>query len=90
MADQERSDICIDFTISLCALKIETNTNKFVISKQTALKQGLHALKSYLKLSREYGFHTSPNSKVSASEDHGENCIKVRPPLVRLLLRHRP
>ena len=49
---------------------------------------GVHALKSYLKLICEYELHRLPNKKVSGAKDHGENHIKVRPPLVRHLLRN--
>ena len=31
----------------------------------------------------EYELHTLPNAKVDVAKDHGENHIKVRPPLVR-------
>ena len=30
----------------------------------------------------EYELHTLPNAKVDVAKDHGENHIKVRPPLV--------
>ena len=54
-----------------------------------ALILGVHALRSYLKLICEYEFQRLPNKKVSGAKDHGENCIKVRPPLVHHLLRNR-
>ena len=54
-----------------------------------ALIFGVHALRSYLKLICEYEFHRLPNEKVSGAKDHGKNYIKVRPPLVRHLLRNR-
>ena len=44
----------------------------------------------YLKLSCQYELHISPNTRVSPAKDYGENYIKVRPPLVRHLLRNRP
>ena len=47
MADQERSDFCVGFTMNLCTL--ETNV-KFAISNQL----DVHALKSYLRLICEY------------------------------------
>ena len=68
---------------------IKAIVNKFAISNNTALILGVHALRSYLKLSCEYDFHSLPNKKVSGAKDHGENYIKVRPPLVRHLLRNR-
>ena len=67
---------------------IETIVNKFV-SNHTALILGVHALRSYLKLICEYELHTLPNKKVILAKDHGKNYIKVRPPLVRHLLRSR-
>ena len=50
---------------------------------------GVHALRSYLKLICEYELHSLPNGKVSGAKDHGENNIKVRPPMIRHLLRNR-
>ena len=66
---------------------MKTNVNKFAISNCTALKLATHSLRSYFKVTCEYELHTLPNSKVSTAKDHGENYIKVRPPLVRHLLR---
>ena len=59
------------------------------ISNHTALILDVHALRSYLKLICEYELHTLPNTKVSGAKDHGKTYIKVRPPLVRHLLRNR-
>ena len=67
---------------------IKTIVNKFAISNHTALILGMHAVRSYLKLICEYELHILPNTKVSAINDHGKNCMKVRPPLVRNLLRN--
>ena len=36
-----------------------------------------------LKLTYECELHILPNTKISVAKGHGENCIKVRPPLVR-------
>ena len=49
---------------------------------------GVHALRSYLKLICEYELYSLLNKKVSRTEDHGKNYIKVRPPLVRHLFRN--
>ena len=68
---------------------IKTIVNKFATSNHTALILGVHALRSYLKLICEYKLHSLPNRKVSGAKDHGKNYIKVRPPLVRHLLRNR-
>ena len=68
---------------------IKTIVNKFAISYHTALILGVHSLRSYLKLICEYELHSLPNKKVSGANDHGKNYIKVRPPLVRHLLRNR-
>ena len=62
---------------------------KFAISNLTALILGGHALRSYLKIICRYELHSLPNKKVSGAKDHGKNYIKVRPPLVRHLLRNR-
>ena len=68
---------------------IKTIVNQFAILNQTALILAVHALRSYLKLICEYDLHSVPNKKVSGAKDHGKNYIKVRPPLVRHLLRNR-
>ena len=65
---------------------IKTIVHKFTISNHTALVLGVGALRSYLKLLCEHELHTLPNKKVSAVKYHDE--IKVRPPLVRHLLRN--
>ena len=54
-----------------------------------ALKLGSQALRSYLKLACEYKLHILPNTEVSTAKDHGKNYMKVRPPMVRHLLRNR-
>ena len=63
--------------------------NKIAISNHTALILGVHALRSYLKSICEYDLHNLPNNNVSGAKDHGKHCNKVRPPLVRHLLRNR-
>ena len=68
---------------------IKTIVNKFAISSHTALILGVRALRSYLKLICEYELHSLPNKKVSSAKGHGRSYIKVRPPLVRHLLRNR-
>ena len=89
MANQGRSDFCVVFTISLCALDPKTNVNKFAISSHTALKFGTQSLRSYSKVTCEYELHILPNTKFSTAKDHGENYIKIRPPLVHHLLSNR-
>ena len=54
-----------------------------------ALKLGIQALGSYLKLTCKYVLYILSSTKVSAAKDHGENSTKVRPPLVRHLQRNR-
>ena len=88
MAEQGRSDFYVVFTMSLLRTLIKTIVNKFAISNNTALILGVHALRSYLKLSCEYELHSLPK-KVSGAKDHGKNYIKVRLPLIRHLLRNR-
>ena len=46
----------------------------------------LEALRSNFRLTYENEFHTLPNTKVSTAKDHGENYMKIRPPLVHQLL----
>ena len=67
----------------------KTIVNKFAISHHTALILGVHVLRSYSKLICEYELHSLPNKKVTGAKDHGKNYIKVRPLLVRHLLRNR-
>ena len=68
---------------------IKTIVNKFAISNHTPLILAMHALRSHFKLICEYELHSLPNKKVSGAKDHGKNYIKVRPPLVRHILRNR-
>ena len=56
MADQERPDFCLVFTMSLACTWIKTNVNKFAISTHTALKLGIQALGSHLKLTSDMSF----------------------------------
>ena len=88
MADQGRSDFYLVLTVSLCVLGLK-QLNKFAISNHTALILGVHALRSYLKRICEYELVAYQIKKVSGTEDHGKNYIKVRPSLVRHLLRNR-
>ena len=87
MEELRRFYFWVVFTTSLCTLK--TIVSKFAISNHTALILGVHALRSYLKLICEYELYILPNKKVSAAKHHGKNYIKVRPLLVRHLLRNR-
>ena len=89
MADQDRYDFFVAFTMSLCALESKQTLNKFAISTHIALKLGIQALGSYLKQKCEYELDIIPNTKVGAAKDHGENYMKVKPHLVRHLLRNR-
>ena len=84
----ELRHLCSFYHESLCTW-IKTIVNKFAISNYTALIRGVHALRSYLKLVCKYELHSLPNKKITAAKDHGKNNMKVRPPLVRHLLRNR-
>ena len=68
---------------------IKTNVNKFAISNHDALKLGIQTFRRYLKVSFEEELHILPNAKGSVAKDHGKNIMKVRPPMVRHLLRNR-
>ena len=83
-------DFYVVFTMSLCALGLKQLliTLLFQII-HTALILGVHAVRSYLNLIREYELRSLPNKKVSGAKDHGKNHIKVRRSLVRHLLRNR-
>ena len=78
MADQGRSDFCVVFAMSICALELKKNINKCAISTHTALNLRIHALRSYLKLTCECELLTLSNAKVSAAKDHGENYMRVK------------
>ena len=56
---------------------IKTIVNKFTVSNSMALILGVHALRSYLKLIREYELHSLPNKKVSGAKGYGKNYIVV-------------
>ena len=85
MAGQGRSDFYVALTMSLCALELK-NIDKFAISIYIALKLAIQALGSYLKLVCQYKLHILPNTKVGVAKDHGKNYMKVRLPIVLLLL----
>ena len=85
MADRGRSDFYVVFPMSLLRTWIKTMVNKFAISNHTALIVGVHALRTYLKLSCEYELYTLSNKKVSGAKDHGKNYMNNTPPLVRRL-----
>ena len=59
------------------------------ISNDTALILCVHALRNYLKLFCEHELYSLPNKKDCGAKDHGKSYIKVRPSLVRHLLRNR-
>ena len=101
--NQQESDAIDDYAkgwrtrggLTLCSVYhrslgtfIKTIVNKFAISSHTALILRVHALRSYLKLICKYKLDSLPNKKVSGAKDHGKNYIKVRPPLIRHLLRN--
>ena len=66
----------------------KTNVNKFAISNCTASELAKKALISHLKMACKYELHILTNTKFGVTKGHGENYIKVRPPLVRHLLRN--
>ena len=76
MADQERCDFCVVFTMSLCSLRFK-KVSKLAISNHTAVKLTIETLKSYLKVSCKYELHIFPNTKVSVANYHGKNYVKV-------------
>ena len=85
MAEQGWSDYLSSFHRESLRNRIKTNVNKFGISNNTTLKLAIHALRSSLYQTCKYELHTLSDTKVSATKDHGENYMKVRPPLVRHL-----
>ena len=62
--------------------------NKKMIGDHTALKLGIQGLRMYLKRTYEYELHVLSNTTITAAKDHGENYMKVRPPLVHHLLHN--
>ena len=77
MADQGRSDFCVVFTTSLCARGSKKNVNKSAISNRTSLKVGIHALRTYLKLTCEYELHFSLNTEVCVAKYHGKKLYEA-------------
>ena len=70
----------------------ELTSGSFLIGRRRILvipRNHLEALRSCLRLTYEYEFHTLPNTKVSTAKDHGESYMKIRPPLVRQVLGNR-
>ena len=67
---------------------MKTKVNKFPISNHTGLKLGIRTLRGYLKLTCECEFHILPNKSYCRKESC-EKFMKVRPTLVRHLLRNR-
>ena len=84
MADQGRSDFYVVFTMSSLCTWIKTIVNKLAISNHSALILGVHALRSYLKLSCEYELYILPNKKVSPAKDHGKTSSRSDGPLVAI------
>ena len=84
-------EVCLLCSFYLGSLRtwIKIIPNKFATSNHTALILGVHALRSYLKPIVNTSFTAYQIKKVSAAKYHGKNCIKVRRPLVRHLLRNR-
>ena len=80
------SKFYVVFTTSLCA---HESKQTLISSRHTALKLGTQSLRSFVKVTCEYELPILPNTKVSTAKDHGENYMKVRPPLVRHLLLNR-
>ena len=72
MADKGRSNFCVAFTMSLCALESRPLVNKSAIRSHTALILRMQALRSYLRLSCGLELHTLPNTKVSTAKDDDE------------------
>ena len=89
MADKGRFDFYIAFTVILWAFEVTTDFHKFSISSHTALNFGFQTLRRHFKVTYEYEFHILRNRKVGAAKDHGKNCKKVRPSVVRHLYRNR-
>ena len=71
MANQGRSDVCVVYTMSLCALEIKQAVIKSAISSHTALKLGEQVPKTCLKVTCEFQLHNLPNKKVEAAKDCG-------------------
>ena len=64
---------------------IKTIINKFAISNHTVSISGVHAIRSYLKLTVNMSF-IAYQIKVNGAKDHGKNCIKVRPLPFQIIL----
>ena len=89
MADQGRSAFNVVFTMSLCALELKQLLISLLSANYMALISGVYAPRSYLKLICDYKLNRLPDKKVSGANDHSENYINVKPPLVHHLLHNR-
>ena len=66
MADQGRSDVCVVFTMSLCALEFKQTIMSLLFQVIRLSKLSKQALKSYLMITCEFLFHILRNKEVSA------------------------
>ena len=66
----------------------QNKLNKFAVSNHIALILGVQTLRSYLRPTYEYEFHTYQIKKLVFRKHHGENYMKVRRPVVHHLLRN--
>ena len=89
MADKGRSDFYVVFTMSVCALGVK---QLLICLLFQIIRLRYHVCmlsEANLKLIYECELHSLPNKTASGAKDHGKNYIKIRPPLVRYLLRNR-
>ena len=86
MVDQGRSDFCVVFSKSLCALQLKQTLISLLfqiaISNHAAFKLDMQAPRSYLRLIYEYELYILANKKVSTAKDHGKSYIKDGQPLL--------
>ena len=61
---------------------IKINVNTFAIWNNTTLKLAIQALRSYLKLTREYEFYIQPNTKESGLAEVSLLCSFYHEPLL--------
>ena len=88
MAEHKRFDFRVVFTMSLCTLELKQKL--ICLLFQVAQQINCSSEKLFEADFQIWALYlTNSNTKVSAAKDHGENSMKVRPPLVHHVLCSR-
>ena len=82
MVDQGKSNFCVVFTMSLCALELKQPLISLFFLHHAAWKLRIHALRNCLTLICEHELQILPIKNLgpqNSVKDHGENYMKVKP-----------